>query len=115
LTFYANDQQVARWVHSEAAKPYAKGKGASHMVVDLVSADYGWLQSPDGEEEAQVLFKVGKNREGYFMAENILNQAARQLIFSKNSIQMRITFGSMIMQQLTRNEQMGHYQHITCH
>jgi hypothetical protein len=56
-TFYANDQQLARWVHGdEAAKPYAKGEGASHMVADLVSADYRWLRSLDGEEEAQVLF-----------------------------------------------------------
>ena len=63
----------------EAAKPYAKGEGASHMVADLVSADYGWLQSPDGEEEAQVLFKAGKNHEGYFTAENILNQVAKAI------------------------------------
>ena len=63
----------------EAAKPYAKGKGASHMVADLVSADYGWLRSPDGEEEAWVLFKAGKNREGYFTAENILNQVAKAI------------------------------------
>ena len=61
-TFYANDQRLARWVHKdEAAKPYAKEEGASQMVADLVSADYGWLQSPDGEEEARVLFKAGKN------------------------------------------------------
>jgi len=67
-------------VHSnEAAKPYAKGKGALQMVVDLVSADYGWLWSPDGEEEAWALFKVGKNHKGYFMAKNILNQVAKAI------------------------------------
>ena len=43
-TFYANDRCVLRWVHSsESAKPYAKGKGASQMVADFVSPDYGWL------------------------------------------------------------------------
>jgi hypothetical protein len=69
-----------RWVHSnEAAKPYAKGEGALHMVADIVSANYGWLQSPDGKEEAWVLFKVGKNCKGYFMAKNILNQAAKAI------------------------------------
>lgn len=52
-TFYANDRRKLRWVHSsETAKPYAKGEGASLMVGDFVSADYGWLQSknvgPDG-------------------------------------------------------------------
>ena len=49
------------------------------MVADPVLADYGWLQLPDGEEEAQVLFKAGKNHEGYFTAKNILNQAARAI------------------------------------
>ena len=44
------------------------------MVADFVSADYGWLRSPDGRESARVLFKAGKNREGYFTNENILNQ-----------------------------------------
>jgi len=79
-SFYANDRQVVRWAHSdEAAKPYAKGEGPSHMVTDLVSADYGWLWSPDGEEEAQVLFKAGKNHKGYFTAENILNQVAKAI------------------------------------
>lgn len=48
---------------------------ASQVVADLVSADYGWLQSPDGIEEAWVLFKVGKNSEGYFTSDDILDQA----------------------------------------
>jgi hypothetical protein len=41
--------------------PYAKGEGASQMVADMVSAEYGWLCSPDGKEEAQILFKASKN------------------------------------------------------
>ena len=53
LTFYANDHQLSCWVHKdETVKPYAKGEGASQMVADLVSADYGWLHSPDAKEEA---------------------------------------------------------------
>jgi hypothetical protein len=75
-TFYAHDRRLARWVHKdEEATPYAKGEGASQMVADLVSADYGWLRSPDGTEEARVLFKAGKNREGYFTSDDILDQA----------------------------------------
>ena len=47
-TFFANDRRKLRWVHkSEGAKPYAKGEGASLMVADFVSADFGWLRSPD--------------------------------------------------------------------
>src|SRR5882762_9154222 len=60
-------------------KPYTKGEGASEMVADLVSADFGWLQSPDGKEEARVLFKAGKNREGYFTADDILKQAEKAI------------------------------------
>jgi hypothetical protein len=76
LTFYVNDRKVKRWVHvNETAKPYAKGEGPSQMVANMVSADYGWLHSPDGSEAAQVLFKASKNHEGYFTNEDILNQA----------------------------------------
>jgi hypothetical protein len=79
-TFYANDRQVVRWVHKdEAARPYAKGEGASQMVADLVSADYGLLRSPDGKEEARVLFKAGKNRKGYFTSNDILEQGGKSI------------------------------------
>jgi hypothetical protein len=39
-----NDQRKRCWVHKlEMAVPQAKGEGASLMVADFVSADYGWL------------------------------------------------------------------------
>ncbi|KAG2053081.1 hypothetical protein BDR06DRAFT_1055121 [Suillus hirtellus] len=79
-TFYANDHCKTRWVHnSETAVPYVKGEGPSQMVADLVSADYKWLQSPDGKEEARVFFKAGKNREGYFTNQDILKQAQKSI------------------------------------
>ncbi|KAF9463511.1 hypothetical protein BDZ94DRAFT_1236163 [Collybia nuda] len=75
-TFYANDRRKLRWVHkSEKAVPRPKGEGASLMVADFVSADYGWLRSPDGTKEARVLFKAGINREGYFTNDDILKHA----------------------------------------
>ncbi|KAF9517067.1 hypothetical protein BS47DRAFT_1371507 [Hydnum rufescens UP504] len=56
-TFYAHDHWKHHWVHSkETAKPIQKGEGASLMVSDFCSADYGWLHSPEGEE-ACILFK----------------------------------------------------------
>jgi hypothetical protein len=74
-TFYANDRRKSKWVHqSTSATPYAKGEGASLMVADFVSADHGWLRSPDGKESARVLFKAGKSRDGYFSNEDILTQ-----------------------------------------
>lgn len=78
--FYANNQQIIRWVGgSEKAVPQAKGEGASLMVADFVSADYGWLRSPDGKENARVLLKVGKSREGYFTNDDVLKQASRAI------------------------------------
>jgi hypothetical protein len=75
-TFYANDQWKLHWVHKdEKAIPCAKGEGASLMVADFVSANYGWLRSPDKTKEARVIFKAGINCEGYFMNEDILKQA----------------------------------------
>jgi hypothetical protein len=74
-TFYANDRRKLRWVHkNETAIPHPKGEGASLMVSDFVSADYGWLRSPDKTKEARIFFKAGKNREGYFTNDDILNQ-----------------------------------------
>src|SRR5882724_816854 len=66
-TYYVNDWHKIRWVH--------KGKGVSLMVVDFVLANYGWLHSPDGSQQAWVLFKAGKAQEGYFTNDDILRQA----------------------------------------
>ena len=78
--FYAHDCQQTAWYHKdETAKPYAKGKGASLMVADFISADYGWLHSPDGKESAQVVFHPGKNCEGYFTNKDILAQVEQAM------------------------------------
>ncbi|KZV97403.1 hypothetical protein EXIGLDRAFT_608174 [Exidia glandulosa HHB12029] len=47
------------------------------MVADFVSADYGWLQSTDGEQHTRLLLKVGKNCEGYFQNKDVLEHAAK--------------------------------------
>lgn len=77
-TFYANDRRKVRWVHEgEKAVPQAKGEGASLMVSDFVSAEYGWLRAKDGGIEsvsARRLFRPGKNRDGYYTNEDILDQ-----------------------------------------
>jgi len=39
----------------------------------------GWLHSPDGSEQAWVLFKAGKNRVGYFTNKDILDQATKAM------------------------------------
>ena len=49
-----------------------KGEGASLMVADFVSADYGWLTSTDNSSSTQILFKAGKQHEEYFTNSDIL-------------------------------------------
>jgi hypothetical protein len=71
------------------------------MVANIVSADYGWLKSPDGKEEAQVLFKAGKNCEGYFTSDDILEQAEKAINILKKIIPMKIMPLFMITPQLT--------------
>jgi len=78
--FYANDRRMIQWVgEDETAVPWPKGEGASLMVTDFVSADYGWLRSPNGEESTWVLLKVGKSREGYFTNKDVLRQTQRAM------------------------------------
>jgi hypothetical protein len=74
-TFYAHDRRQSAWYHKTTTPvPYAKGEGVSIMVADFVSADYGWLRSPDGKESARVIFRTGRTREGYFTSENTIMQ-----------------------------------------
>jgi len=54
--------------------PYKEGEDPGVMVADFVSADYGFLRSRDGKESAQVIFRPGKNRDGYFDHEDIIAQ-----------------------------------------
>ena len=74
--FRALDRRSLYWVHaSEKAVPQPKTDGASLMASEFVSADYGWLQSRDGKNSARILFKPGKNRDGYLTNDDIVDQA----------------------------------------
>ncbi|KAF9490129.1 hypothetical protein BDN71DRAFT_1484603 [Pleurotus eryngii] len=73
--FYAHDRRRKTWYHKDAAaKPYAKGNGASLMFVNFISADHGWLSSPDGTRNAHCVIKPGKNHDSYFDSDDILDQ-----------------------------------------
>lgn len=79
-TYYQNDRRKLRWVRDdETPVPQPKGEGVSLMISDFISADYGWLQSPDGSETARIIFKAGKNRDGYFTNESILKQVGKAM------------------------------------
>ncbi|THU98763.1 hypothetical protein K435DRAFT_660226 [Dendrothele bispora CBS 962.96] len=73
--FYAHDRRRKAWYHKDsAAKLGAKGEGVTLMIADFVSAEFGWLASPDGESRARREFRPGKNKDGYFTAEDIQAQ-----------------------------------------
>ena len=76
LIFYAHDRRKKGWYHKDTpAKPYKKGEGALLMIVDFVSADFGWLRSPDGKRSVQRVMKPGKAKDGYFTSDDIKLQA----------------------------------------
>ncbi|THH27698.1 hypothetical protein EUX98_g6488 [Antrodiella citrinella] len=86
-TFYANDRRKTRWVHGlEGAVPRTKGEGASLMISDFYSAEFGWLRSPTNPNRAaRRLFKAGKNRDGYFTHEDVINQAMEAAAIVKDA------------------------------
>ena len=49
------------------------------MVADFISADYGWLRSPDGKKSARVLIRPGARRDGYFTNDDIIAQATKAM------------------------------------
>ncbi|KAE9392521.1 hypothetical protein BT96DRAFT_959305 [Gymnopus androsaceus JB14] len=74
--FYANNRRNLIWCDPNLkATPQPKGEGPPLMAADFVPQDYGWLCSHDGKRSAQVLFKAGKGRKGYFTNKNILAHA----------------------------------------
>jgi hypothetical protein len=84
-TFYANDRRKIRWIHhSEGAALSAKTEGASFMVGEFVSPDYGWLQGKIADAEgnypsARVYFRAGKGRDGYQDNSDIIAQVKKAM------------------------------------
>ncbi|KAJ3552375.1 hypothetical protein NP233_g12897 [Leucocoprinus birnbaumii] len=93
--FYAHDHRHSNWYHKEApAVPYAKGDGLSFMVARAVLPDYGWLEPKPGHEifrkdgtkiTAHRTLKPGKNRDGYFTSEGVLDQFQDMVAIVKSS------------------------------
>ena len=87
--FYQNDQRQIQWACPGSGAPKPKGEGASLMVSDFLTADWGCLRddnrcvvasfpSPQSRSrslsEARVIFRPGKNRDGWFTASHLLAQ-----------------------------------------
>ncbi|KAF7303440.1 hypothetical protein MIND_00572800 [Mycena indigotica] len=78
--FYAHDRRRKTWYHKDAAAvPYRKGEGVSYMVADYFSAEFGWLRHPLTGARAREAIRPGKNRDGYFSAVKVVQQAEKAL------------------------------------
>ncbi|KAF8220159.1 hypothetical protein L208DRAFT_1127784, partial [Tricholoma matsutake] len=72
-TFYKNDWRQNYWLFKgDKATPQKKGEGVSLMVSDFLTLEWGRLTH--GDEKAQIIFKAGKNRDGYFTADDLIKQ-----------------------------------------
>ena len=89
-TFFRHDQRKSCWDRKGLSKaPKPKGDGQSLMVLDFLSADWGRLRDDkrcvlpmyrntalahSSYSEARIFFKPGKNRDGWFLAMELLTQ-----------------------------------------
>ncbi|KAJ7660876.1 hypothetical protein DFH06DRAFT_954410, partial [Mycena polygramma] len=77
-TFFAHDRRKTGWLSSVVkGKPLAKGEGESIMASEFLTLEWGRLV--DGVDEARLLFRAGKNRDGYFTSEELLAQVDRAI------------------------------------
>ncbi|KAB5588529.1 hypothetical protein CTheo_8030 [Ceratobasidium theobromae] len=74
-TFSAHNKRLLLWILLSASpEPSKKGEGRALMVSDLISADYGWLRSPDRNDRTREFFKAGAGRQEYFSTEHVCKQ-----------------------------------------
>ncbi|KAF8980346.1 hypothetical protein BDQ17DRAFT_1439002 [Cyathus striatus] len=65
-----------RW-HREPTGQYVDGHECEDVRV--YRQKYGWLQSPDGRESVHVIFRAGKNHDGYFANDKIIMQVNKAM------------------------------------
>ena len=89
-TFYQNDRRKVMWAQETSRPtPQPKGDGQLIMVSDFLTSEWGRLRDSDEcvhcplpsfffylpfFKKAQVIFKAGKNRDGYFDVNDLLAQ-----------------------------------------
>ncbi|KAF8593236.1 hypothetical protein BDV93DRAFT_566760 [Ceratobasidium sp. AG-I] len=91
-TYRAHNRRLTYWIHeSETAGLYKKGEGVTLMVADIVSPNYGFLQeesdgtSPQVEDKrARVTFRAGKQRDGYFCNDDVVEQLEHAIEIAKS-------------------------------
>ncbi|KIK50547.1 hypothetical protein GYMLUDRAFT_78473 [Collybiopsis luxurians FD-317 M1] len=80
--FYTHYCHWKIWFHKDAV---------TLMIAHFVSAEFGWLVSLDGQERAHCEFKPGKNKDGYFTAEDIRAQACNMTRGISQSFGVEVT------------------------
>ncbi|KAJ3521969.1 hypothetical protein NMY22_g12088 [Coprinellus aureogranulatus] len=83
-TFYENDRRNLCWSHeNDKPVPMRKGEGSSIMVSDFLTLKWGRLMYKDSETgeiiDPRVIFRAGKNRDGWFSSEDLLEQVDRAI------------------------------------
>ncbi|KAJ3492884.1 hypothetical protein NLJ89_g11145 [Agrocybe chaxingu] len=72
-TFYENNRRKTKWTHfQEKTTMERKGEGPSIMVSEFLTPDWGQLK--DRDDEARILFRAGKNWDGYFDNDDLISQ-----------------------------------------
>ncbi|KAG2158774.1 uncharacterized protein EDB93DRAFT_1064563, partial [Suillus bovinus] len=83
-TFTMHDRRQMKWDHKDTKQPETKGEGPSLMVSGMLTEEWGELRH--GNSESQVLFKPGKNRDGYFTNDDLVKQVDNAIdIFEENT------------------------------
>ncbi|THU92285.1 hypothetical protein K435DRAFT_672399 [Dendrothele bispora CBS 962.96] len=87
-TFYAHDRRKSVWWHpSMDAVPERKGEGVSVMVSAFLTPDWGLLKDDEEcvfEFEARLFFEAGKGRDGYFDANDLLQETEKAIDIFEN-------------------------------
>ena len=94
-----------------------KGNGKSIMVSEFLTEVDGYLKlKPEEIEqhstvpvEAREYLEPGKDREGYWTAENVLNQIKTKAIYLKLFIQIVLVFLHLTIAQIMQYLQKIHY------
>ncbi|CAK5270383.1 unnamed protein product [Mycena citricolor] len=77
-TFFARDRRKLVWNNMlKGPEPERKGEGESIMISDFLTPEFGRLK--DGEDDARLIFEAGKNRDGYFTNEHLMEQTSRAI------------------------------------
>ena len=95
-TFFQNNEHNTGWSHATSkSKPKAKGNGQLLMVSDFLTSEWGRLHNGDewvpssllsiispiftSIREARIIFKAGKNWDGWFNADSLLIQVDKAI------------------------------------